>query len=134
MIPLIDISMVLLVFFMMTAENLITQAPFPLSKVKTSELIGRDGVLHVSIRRDPKDEKKISYHFKSKYDKTYTEQEVLDLVRDEKNKAGSQIKVVLEVESTLPFEKVQSLIIGLEHLKIQPTAKVLPRGSAGEAP
>jgi len=134
MIPLIDISMVLLVFFMMTAENLITQAPFPLSKVKTSELMGRDGVVHISIRRDPKDEKKISYHFKSVYDKAYTEKEVLDLVRDEKGKGGSQIKVVLEVESTLPFEKVQSLLIGLEQMKIKPTAKVMPRGGAGETP
>lgn len=133
MIPLIDISMVLLVFFMMTAENLITQAPFQLSKVKTSELISHDGVIHVSIRRDPKDDKKIAYHFKSVYDKSYTEQEVLDLVRDEKAKAGAQLKVILEVESTLPFEKVQSLIIGLEKMKIQPAAKVMPRGSSGES-
>jgi biopolymer transport protein ExbD len=130
MIPLIDISMVLLVFFMMTAENLITQAPFKVPPTKTSEMISHDGVVQLSIRRDPKDEKKIVYHFKGGYETNHTEQEVLDLIRDEKSKAGSQLKVVMEVEATLPFEKVQSLIMGLEKLKIQPQAKVLPKGNA----
>lgn len=132
MIPLIDISMVLLVFFMMTAENLITQAPFKISAVKSAEISSPNGVVQLSIRRDPKDDKKIVYHFKTNYDTSYSEQEVLDLLRDEKAKAGSQLKVVMQVEATLPFEKVQSLIIGLERLKIQPVAKVMPKGNAGE--
>jgi biopolymer transport protein ExbD len=134
MIPLIDISMVLLVFFMMTAENLITAAPFKISAVKSAEISNPNGVVQLSIRRDPKDDKKISYHFKTNYDTAYTEKEVLDLIRDEKAKLGTQMKVVMQVESSLPFEKVQSLIIGLERMKIQPVAKVMPKGNAGEAP
>lgn len=131
MIPLIDISMVLLVFFMMTAENLITQAPFKISSAKTAEISSPNGTVQLSIRRDPKDDKKISYHFKTNYDTSYTEKEVLDLIRDEKAKVGSQIKVILQVEGTLPFEKVQSLLMGLERLKIQPVAKVTPKGNPG---
>ena len=131
MIPLIDISMVLLVFFMMTAENLITQAPFKISAAKTAEISSPNGTVQLSIRRDPKDEKKISYHFKTNYDTSYTEKEVLDLIRDEKAKGGSQIKVILQVEGTLPFEKVQSLLMGLESLKIKPVAKVTPKGNSG---
>lgn len=131
MIPLIDISMVLLVFFMMTAENLITAAPFTISKVDTAEIVGRDGVVHVSVRRDPKDEKKIAYHFKENYDDTFTEQEVLDKIRDAKGSIGKEMKVILQVEAMLPFDKVQPLIMGIEKLSLKPVAKVLPKGNAG---
>jgi biopolymer transport protein ExbD len=132
MIPLIDISMVLLVFFMMTAENLMTAAPFKISSVKSAEISDPKGNILVSIRRDPEDaEKKITYHFKQNYDTKYTEQEVLDMIRTEKGTRGTAINVVLQVESTLPFEKVQALMIGLERMGIKNyKAKVNPKGSS----
>lgn len=132
MIPLIDISMVLLVFFMMTAQNLITAAPFKIPAVKISEISDRQGNVTISARRDVDDETKIAYHFKENYTDKFTEQEVLDKVRDEKAGAGMQLKIVLQVEATLPFEKVQSLMMGLERMGIKNyVAKVAPAAQAG---
>lgn len=135
MIPLIDISMVLLVFFMMTAENLITAAPFKISAVKSAEISDPKGNVLISIRKDPDDEKKIAYHFKQNYTDKFTEQEVLDKIKDEKGRVGVELKIVLQVESTLPFEKVQPLMIGLERMGINKyVAKVSPKAGSGEAP
>ncbi|MBL8821237.1 MAG: biopolymer transporter ExbD [Planctomycetia bacterium] len=132
MIPLIDISMVLLVFFMMTAQNLITAAPFKIPAVKISEISDRQGNVTISARRDVDDETKIAYHFKENYTDKFTEQEVLDKVREEKAGAGMQLKIVLQVEATLPFEKVQSLMMGLERMGIKNyVAKVAPAAQAG---
>lgn len=131
MIPLIDISMVLLVFFMMTAENLITAAPFKISTAKSAEISTPNGTVQISIRRDPQDEKKIAYHFLQNYNDSFTEKEVLDKVREEKGRRGSEIKVVLQVEGTLPFELVQSLMMGLESMNLKPVAKVNPKTNTG---
>lgn len=135
MIPLIDISMVLLVFFMMTAQNLITAAPFKIPAVKLSEISDRQGNVLISARRDTEDETKIAYHFKENYTDKFTEQEVLDKMRDEKASAGLKLKVVLQVESTLPFEKVQALMMGLERMGIKDyVAKVAPAAQGGGEP
>lgn len=135
MIPLIDISMVLLVFFMMTAQNLITAAPFKIPAVKLSEISDRQGNVLISARRDTEDETKIAYHFKENYTDKFTEQEVLDKMRDEKASAGLKLKVVLQVESTLPFEKVQALMMGLERMGIKDyVAKVAPAVQGGGEP
>lgn len=134
MIPLIDISMVLLVFFMMTAQDLITAAPFKIPPVTYSEIADR-GVVNVSARIDPDDpeKRKIVYHFKENYGNKFTEQEVLDKVKEAKNEGGTQMKILLQIETTLPFEKVQSLMIGLERMNLKYVAKVGNKAPAAGA-
>ncbi len=138
MIPLIDISMVLLVFFMMTAQNLITAAPFKIPAVKMSEIADRQGNVVISIRTDPDDpeKRKIVYHFKENITDKFTEQEVLDKVKAEKAERGSTgaMKIVLQVESTIAFERVQSLMMGLESMNLKYVAKVGPKTPAPGAP
>ncbi|HMO35440.1 MAG TPA: biopolymer transporter ExbD [Gemmatales bacterium] len=138
MIPLIDISMVLLVFFMMTAQNLITAAPFKIPQVQMSEIADRQGNVIISIRVDPDDpeKRKVVYHFKENITDKFTEQEVLDKVREEKNERGINMKIMLQVESTIAFERVQSLMMGLESMGLKYVAKVGPKTSAsgGESP
>lgn len=133
MIPLIDISMVLLVFFMMTAENLMTSAPFKVPTALSAEISDPKGNIHVSIRRDPENEKVITYHFKQNYDNKYTEKDVLDKVKEEKANRGTDLKIVLQVEGTIPFDTVQSLMMGLEAMSLKPVAKVNPK-STGSTP
>ncbi|MFO0814424.1 MAG: biopolymer transporter ExbD [Gemmatales bacterium] len=130
MIPLIDISMVLLVFFMMTAQNLITAAPFKIPHTETAEITDSQGNVNISVRIDPDDPEKrsITYHFLDNYTEKYTEKDVLEKVKAEKANRGTGIKVILQVESTIPFERVQTLMMGLEAMGIKDyTAKVGPK-------
>lgn len=136
MIPLIDISMVLLVFFMMTAQNLITAAPFQIPKTETAEITDSQGNVNISVRVDPGDFEKrsITYHFLDNYTETYTEKDVLEKVKAEKAIRGSNMKVILQIESIIPFEKVQSLMVGLESMGIKNyTAKVGSKTAGGSA-
>jgi biopolymer transport protein ExbD len=137
MIPLIDISMVLLVFFMMTAQNLITQAPFKIPTVQMSEIADQKGNVVISVRVDPDDpeKRKIVYHFKENITDKFTEAEVLEKVKAEKAERGTNLKVLLQVETTIAFERVQSLMMGLEGMGLKPVAKVGPKTPApGAAP
>jgi biopolymer transport protein ExbD len=137
MIPLIDISMVLLVFFMMTAQNLMTQAPFKIPTVQMSEIADQKGNVVISVRVDPDDpeKRKIVYHFKENITDKFTEQEVLDKVKAEKAERGTNLKILLQVETTIAFERVQSLMMGLESMGLTPVAKVGPKANAsGAAP
>lgn len=135
MIPLIDISMVLLVFFMMTAQNLITAAPFPIPPVKNAEISDRQGNVSISVRLDPDDPEKrnITYHFLDNYTEKFNEQEVLTKVKEAKAERGTNMKIVLQVESTIPFERVQSLMMGLEKMNLTYVAKVAPKAAPAGA-
>ena len=136
MIPLIDISMVLLVFFMMTAQNLITAAPFKIPSTETAEITDAKGNVNISVRIDPTDFEKrtITYHFLDNYTEQYSEKDVLEKVKAEKANRGTGMKVILQVESTIPFEKVQSLMVGLESMGIKDyTAKVGPKTSTSNS-
>lgn len=129
MIPLIDISMVLLVFFMMTAQNLLTATPFALPAAKNTIMYNDAGNVVVTVRYDPENPKNIVYHFSKNFTNRYTETEVLDMVKEEKAKRGTEIKVMLQVEGTLPFDKVQPFLIGLQKLGVKlPPLKVDHKG------
>jgi biopolymer transport protein ExbD len=115
MIPLIDISMVLLVFFMMTAQNLLTATPFKLPAAKNTEMYDDAGNVVVTIRYDPENPKHVVYHFSRNFTNRYTDLEILDMVKEEKQKRGD-LRVMMQVEGTLPFDQVQPMLISLQKL------------------
>jgi biopolymer transport protein ExbD len=134
MIPLIDISMVLLVFFMMTAQNLVTAVPFSIPQAKNVMMYDSAGNIIVTVRADPDQQNSLVYHFKENYKDKYTEAEVIDLVKKEKEKRGTELKVLLQVQGNIPFEKVQTLMVGLENLGIRRIpAKVQSKAGEGGA-
>lgn len=118
MIPLIDISMVLLVFFMMTAQNLISATPFQIPSAKNAIMFNSKGELVVSIRQNPTDPSKVMHHFTENYTEDYPEAELLKMIKDAKAARGSETTVLLQAQGNLPFEKVQHLMIGIQKMGI----------------
>jgi biopolymer transport protein ExbD len=132
MIPLIDISMVLLVFFMMTAQDLMTQSPVKVPSVRTAEITSGRGQIIVSVRRDPDNPNNLTYHFKENYADRFTEQEVIDRVSQAKAERGANMMVIIQADHNIEFRRVQSLMMGIEGLGIKKiVAKVSPKKESG---
>jgi biopolymer transport protein ExbD len=136
MIPLIDISMVLLVFFMMTAQELLTASPIPSPTAANCLAISNTGVLHIGMGDAPGG--KIEYFLKQDYKTPLTEQNALKIIEDDfRVVARSQIKVIITASGKLPYERVQDLTLALERMAgpdLQIQAKVIQRSRpSGEA-
>lgn len=132
MIPLIDISMVLLVFFMMTAQDLMTQSPVDSPKAGFTNITDNKSAVMVNIMRDRDDPNKLLYYFGDDFKVELTEDTVTDRARDEMAQRSGVPIVIIRADSNLPFEKVQSLQIALQ-LKI-PNVKIQGqvKGKQGE--
>jgi len=132
MIPLIDISMVLLVFFMMTAQDLMTQSPVKIPASRAAEMTNAQGNVIVSVRPDPDEPSRLAYHFRENYKDSYSEQDVLRMVRELKASRGTEMLVIIQADAKLEFQKVQSLMMGLERMNINKIfAKVAPKTGEG---
>jgi biopolymer transport protein ExbD len=139
MIPLIDISMVLLVFFMMTAQDLLTAAPYETPKAANVNIISPENSVSVNMRRDQDDIRRVKYYFNDKFD------EVLELGEKGDFKAGrtgtliakveemAQSKpdliVIISAEASLPFEEVQKV-----SMKISGAGVKSQQAKVGEKP
>jgi biopolymer transport protein ExbD len=130
MIPLIDVSLVLLVFFMMTAESLISPSPAKNPPAKRAWTVEGRGAIFVTMLGEGA---KTEYYVGESIDRgsPLTEDECLRQVVDEQ-KASRHAKVILQADRHLPYEKIQQLTMKLERAGVKRIqAKVTHVGSTG---
>jgi biopolymer transport protein ExbD len=119
MIPLIDISMVLLVFFMMTAENLLTRSPVDSPKAAYSEIADNKSALMANIQRDPDNPKRAQYFFGDDFspNAVLTDeglvQKLEDAIRDRGN--TPQI-IIIRADGLLPYETVSAMTVRIQKM------------------
>jgi biopolymer transport protein ExbD len=131
MIPLIDISMVLLVFFMMTAQDLMTQSPIdsPKAKKENTLKIDANGVAHIGIKEA---EGKLEYFFGEDYEKPMPEAQFLRLIAEEIPKVKPPLtRAIVTAGGKVPYEKVQDITIELQKLGVTSQGKVKAKASGG---
>jgi biopolymer transport protein ExbD len=137
MIPLIDISMVLLVFFMMTAQNLLTSTEVKnVPPAFNAFAIDRKGVFHVGMQDAGGG--KVLFFVKEDYNNPMEEKQFFKLAEEAISQAQlhyPSLRVVITASGTLPFEKVQDVTIQLQRMGVQIQGKVRTlKRSAGAAP
>lgn len=115
MIPLIDISMVLLVFFMMTANDLLTASPVSNPKAVHAEAIEKRGSVSVGIKLDPSG-KNVEYYFNDNYNEVLNEFQLHEKIRAALAQPNPPKRVIMNAEGKMPFDKVQQLTLDLEKL------------------
>lgn len=129
MIPLIDISLVLLVFFMMTAQNLITESPIKNPEVKNSSVMNLKGEIQVAMAYDEVMKTKLVYYFSEKYKEPKDLKFVLEEIKKAKDGAKGEVKVIIQAAGAVPFNRVQDLTIELDEIGVKYFAKV--KGASG---
>jgi biopolymer transport protein ExbD len=129
MIPLIDISMVLLVFFMMTAQDLMTASPIDSPKAANTLAIDSHGVIHVGIKDVGG---KLEYYFGEKYDEPYAEQQFFKIINEEVPKVRpSPTRAIITAGGKVPYEKVQDVTIELQKHGVTSQGKVKSKPTGG---
>jgi biopolymer transport protein ExbD len=112
MIPLIDISLVLLIFFMMTAGSLITASPVetpPAESARVRVIKPKETVtVSMTMVND-----RVHYFVGDGAEQELTESELLDAVAA-KLREGTVVEAVVKANPWIPYERVQQLLIGLE--------------------
>jgi biopolymer transport protein ExbD len=137
MIPLIDISMVLLVFFMMTASNLVTASPVLSPEARNTLAIDAAGSFTVNIKLE--DNGKIDYYFGDNFQDPMTEQEMLrkvESVLKDPDVKNFKSKAVIKASATLPYEKVQQMTVALKRAGVKTIQAQVreKRGGGDETP
>jgi biopolymer transport protein ExbD len=132
MIPLIDISLVLLVFFMMTAGSMIASSTIDTPPAEYATVIQPRESLVVGLKMMGN---QLRYSLGDGSEPTLSEQELLEQVA-ERVRQGNVAEAVVKAERGLPFETVQKLLIGLDKAGVprieagvrdhKPTEKVVP--------
>ena len=120
MIPLIDISMVLLVFFMMTAENLVAGLPVNSPESRYAKAISDVSKIPVSVLMDEGGQVYfIVGEGESEDNRVKSEEAAAQKVKAEMNKpnAFEVYKIVIRADSRVPYERVQLLTEKLELIK-----------------
>lgn len=120
MIPLIDISMVLLVFFMMTAENLVAGLPVNSPESHYAKAISDVSKIPVSVLLDESNQVIFIVGEKGdEGDKVRTEEQAAQKVKAEMTKpnAFEVYKIVIRADARVPYERVQLLTEKLEAIK-----------------
>jgi biopolymer transport protein ExbD len=130
MIPLIDVSLVLLVFFMMTAQNLMTMTPIDSPKAANTLAIDSYGVIHVGIKDAGGG--RLEYFFGEKYDEPYQEQQFYRILEEEVPKARpTPTRAIITAGAKVPYEKVQDVTIALHKFGIVSQGKVQAKTRSG---
>jgi biopolymer transport protein ExbD len=117
MIPLIDISLVLLIFFMMTAGSLITASPVetPAAESARVRAIKSKETVTVSMTMS---NNRVRYFLGDGAEQEFTESELLDAVTA-KLREGTIVEAVVKANPWIPIERVQQLINGLERCGVK---------------
>jgi biopolymer transport protein ExbD len=132
MIPLIDISMVLLVFFMMTAQNLLTTSPIDSPKAANTQMMDRNGIIHVGMKDAGGG--RIEYYFKEDYKNSFGEQQFVNYLKEEVPKLRPPPRgAIVTAGGNLPFEKVQDITIELERLGVKSQGRVKAKAGGSQA-
>ena len=113
MIPLIDVSLVLLVFFMMTAQNLLTKSPVDNPEAKSAKIVKVHGLITVTLKSLGGGKVEYFVGDDTSAGKALTEDACVKEV-EVLQKASKHSKVIVQADSTLPYDKVQSLTLKLE--------------------
>jgi biopolymer transport protein ExbD len=125
--------MVLLVFFMMTAQNLLTLTPIESPKAANTLAIDSYGVIHVGIKDAGGG--KLEYYFGEKYDEPYSEQQFYRILQEEIPRARpSPTRAIITAGAKVPYEKVQEVTIELQKFGIVSQGKVQAKTRTGAAP
>jgi biopolymer transport protein ExbD len=114
MIPLIDISLVLLVFFMMTAGEMISASIVETPPAENARVI-EPGKMTVSIALADGNAR---YFFGDEAADALSEEEVLARVADHVQGGGTP-EAIIKANAWVPYETVQKLLMGLEKLGVQ---------------
>jgi biopolymer transport protein ExbD len=132
MIPLIDISMVLLVFFMMTAQNLMSASPVDNPTAKYARITDAKRVTVVTMMLRGT---KIEYYVGDNYkpENALSEETAVKRVQEDQ-RAQRNLRVIIQADQKISYSRVQELTLRLERVGIKLIeAKVLgAAGSGGE--
>lgn len=135
MIPLIDISMVLLVFFMMTAQDLLTRTKIDTPTAEHAEIADRKKALYVSLEPDPGgNPNKVVYYFGDFMSPEHelTEDQAVDKVKEALAKRQDFPDLIIRADGRLPYERVRDLAVKLKETGC--TIKANVREQKGDAP
>jgi biopolymer transport protein ExbD len=115
MIPLIDISLVLLVFFMMTAQDLMTETPVKAPQSAVAEITDNKTAIMANIMRDPNNPKRIVYFFGNDFKIEYNEETLATRVQDECQAKGNLPQtIIIRAEGALPYDHVANMVSNLQ--------------------
>jgi biopolymer transport protein ExbD len=112
MIPLIDISLVLLIFFMMTAGTLISLSLIPTPETDSTKTLSR-GPNNITLGLMYQD-RQLQYFVGDQTTDPMTEQQLLEEVGRMLKQSPGGLNVVVKAAEDVPFEKVRQLTMGLE--------------------
>ena len=127
MIPLIDISLVLLVFFMMTAGSIVTASIVDTPPAENARVIQPGETIKVSLSSR---EGNVQYYFGDQ-PQPLTQQETLDLVAKAIEQGGLP-EAVVKANPWIPYETVQKLLVGMETLGVRRIEAGVRDARAGE--
>jgi biopolymer transport protein ExbD len=128
MIPLIDISLVLLVFFMMTASEMISASIVETPPAENARVI-EPGKMSVSLSMV---DGNVRYFFGDQAPEPLTQEEVLQRVK-ENLQGGGSAEAIIKANPWVPYETVQKLLIGMEQLGVQRIEAGVRDSRPGEA-
>jgi biopolymer transport protein ExbD len=142
MIPLIDISMVLLVFFMMTAQDLLTKTKIETPAAEHAEIADRKKALYVSLEPDPGgNPNKTVYYFGDFISPEHelTEDQAVEKVKEAIQKRQDFPDLIIRADARLPYERVRDLTMKLKETGCAIKANVkeqkgAPPGGEGGSP
>ncbi len=121
MIPLIDISMVLLVFFVMTAENLVAGLPVNSPMAHHAKLGNPEvSTIPITVIYDELNQVKFVVGDKGDKDDTRakTPDQAIQKVKDVMNEGQVEVyRVIIRAESRIPYELIQVLTERLSEIK-----------------
>jgi biopolymer transport protein ExbD len=112
MIPLIDISLVLLIFFMMTAGSLITASPVETPPAESARVRAIKPKETVTVSMTMSGDR-VHYFLGDGAEQELSELELFDAVA-EKIREGTVVEAVVKANPWIPYERVRQLLIGLE--------------------
>ncbi len=128
MIPLIDISLVLLVFFMMTAGEMIEASIVETPPAENARVI-EPGKMSVSLSMV---DGNVRYFFGDKGADPLTQEEVLQRV-SENIQGGGSAEAIIKANPWVPYETVQKLLIAMEQAGVQRIEAGVRDSRPGEA-
>ena len=115
MIPLIDVSLVLLVFFMMTANELLTATPIKTPAAANAEAIQSQGSMNLGIEQTEDGE--LHYYIESYAEEDRMNfQQFMRRLETQAQTGNFPKKVIINGGRNVPYEKVQEVTIALQRL------------------
>ncbi|MER3415206.1 MAG: hypothetical protein C4297_03210 [Gemmataceae bacterium] len=129
MIPLIDISMVLLVFFMMTASGFLVTSPIETPVAENARIIESAQAMSIGITYQ---DGQLRYFYNDQMNEPLSEKELLERVREDLKQGRVKPEAIIRANPKVPYETVLSLLTGLEKLNVRMKAGVTGKAGSGE--